>query len=210
MMDQSVYLKRRISAMPTSPMAAYDEIDNLNTAELRFRQACQFYALFKGHHGPSVDPQSGRFLWMCYADAFLMSIISLKDFVPEVQETALKASDLFRMMTVLRNVTTHRAVVSMGSPMLMINRDISIGNQFGHYEDPVLNAVRITGALDHYEQELRRECMWRQERRNIEGARRWNASLAANDPPRVPLYKVVLDAMTFVANICGLMLPAGL
>jgi len=210
MMGQGVYLKRRISAMPALPIAAYNEIDNLNTAELRFRQACQFYALFKRHHGPSVDPRSGRFLWMCYADAFLMSIISLKDFIPEVQETALKASDLFRMMTVLRNVTTHRAVVSMGSPMLMINRDISVGDQFGHYEDPVLNAVRITEALDHYEQELRRECMWRRERNNVEGARRWSAGLAVNDPPRVPLSKVFMDALTFVANTCGLMLPAGL
>ena len=196
--------------MPTSPMAAYHEIDNLNTAELRFRQACQFYALLKGCHGPTVNPQSGRFLWMCYADAFLMTLVSLKDFIPEVQETTLKVSDLFRMMTVLRNVTTHRAVVSVGSPMLMINRDISVGDQFGHYEDPVLNAVRITEALDYYEQELRREWMWRQERRNVEGARRWNTGLAANDPPRVPLSKVFMDALMFVANACGLMLPAGL
>ena len=63
---------------------------------------------------------------MCYADAFLMTLVSLKDFIPEVQETTPKVSDLFRMMTVLRNVTTHRAVVSRGSPMLMINRDISV------------------------------------------------------------------------------------
>jgi hypothetical protein len=191
-------------------LATYDEVDNLESAELRFREACQFYALFKGHYGPGVDPQSTRFLWMCYADAFLMSLVSLKDAVPETQEMALKGSDLFRMMTVLRNVTVHRAVVSTRSPLLMINREINVGGPDGRYEDPVLNAVRIAEALDHYEQELRHECMWRQERRNVEGARRWNDELKAKDPPRIHLSAVFRDALAFVAGTCGWAMPAGL
>ncbi len=60
--------------------ATYDDVDNLEGAELRFRQARQFYLLFKYHHGPGVVPTDTRFLWICYADAFLMTLVSLKDF----------------------------------------------------------------------------------------------------------------------------------
>jgi hypothetical protein len=191
-------------------LVTYEEIDSLESAELRFREACQFYELFKGHQGPGVDPRATRFLWMCYVDAFLMSIVSLKEIVPKVQEIALKGNDLFRMMTVLRNVTAHRAVVSMGSPLLMINRDISIGGPLGRYEDPVLNAARIAEALNHYEQELHHERMWNQERRNVEGARRWNDELRAKDPPCIHLSAVFLNALAFVADTCGWALPPGL
>ena len=106
-----------------------EEIDNLTPAELRFRQACQFYVLFKEHHGPSVDPLDTRLFWMCYADAFLMTLVSLKDLVSPDQKKALNGSDLFRMMTVLRNVTVHQAVVSKGSPLNMIVRDIYLGGR---------------------------------------------------------------------------------
>jgi hypothetical protein len=139
-----------------------------------------------------------------------MSLVSLKDVVPEPQELALKGSDLFRTVTVLRNVTVHRSVVSARSPLLMINREINIGRPEGRFEDPVLNADRIAEALDHYEQELRHECMWRQERRNVEGARRWNDELKAKDPPRVHLSVVFRVALAFVAGACGWALPAGL
>jgi hypothetical protein len=98
-----------------TPLATYEEIDRLGTSELRLRQACQFCALFDEHHGESVDPLDTRFMWMCYADAFLMMIVSLKDFVTTDQQKALKNNDLFRMITVLRNVTVHRAVVSTAS-----------------------------------------------------------------------------------------------
>ena len=191
-------------------LASYDEVANLESSELRFREACQFYKVFMGHHGPGLDPRATRFLWMCYADAFLMSLVSLRDVVTEAQELALKGSDLFRMVTVLRNVTIHRAVVSARSPLLMINREINIGSAVGRFEDPVLNGERVAEALDHYEQELRHECMWRQERRNIEGARRWNDELKAKDPPRVHLSAVFRNALAFVAGTCGWAIPAAL
>ena len=67
-------------------LASYDEIDSLNPVELRFRQACQFYVLFKEHHGPSVDPLDTRLFWMCHADGFLMTLVSVKDMVSADQK----------------------------------------------------------------------------------------------------------------------------
>jgi hypothetical protein len=88
-------------------LASYEEIDSPSPVELCFRQACQFYVLFKEHHGPSLDPLDTRLFWMCHADGFLMTLVSLKELVNADQEMALNGSDLFRMMTVVRNVTVH-------------------------------------------------------------------------------------------------------
>ena len=90
---------------------------------------------------------------VCYADAFLMTIVSLKDFVTTDQRDGLKNSDLFRMITVLRNVTVHQAVVSTASPLTMINRNINlhVARPQPRHEDAVLNTTRIAEALDHYE-----------------------------------------------------------
>jgi hypothetical protein len=191
-------------------LASYEEIDSLSPVELRFRQACQFYVLFKEHHGPTVDPLDTRLFWMCHADGFLMTLVSLKDLMHADQKTVLNGSDLFRMLTVLRNVTVHQAVVSKGSPLNMLVRDIYLGGNPWRYENVMLGAVRITEALDHYEQKLRAEGKWDRERRNVEGAGRWNAVLAADDPPRIELWKVFLEALTFVASTCGWTLPAAL
>ena len=188
-------------------LASYEEIDTLSPVELRFRQACQFYVLFKEHHGPSADPLDTRFFWMCHADGFLMTLVSLKDLVPADRKMALIGSDLFRMMTVLRNVTVHQAIVSKGSPLNMLVRDIYLGGDPWRYENVMLATVRITEALDHYEQKLRAEGKWNLEQRNVEVRRRWNASLAANDPPRIELWKVFLEALTFVASTCGWTMP---
>jgi hypothetical protein len=196
-------------------MTTYEEVDNLNSAELRFRQACQFHALFKDYHGVGVDPLATRLLWMCYADAFLMMLVSLRDFVPQAQKNALNGSDLFRMMTVLRNVTVHRAVVAKGSPLAMIVRDIHIGGPLGKYENVMLGAARVEEALNHYEQELKKEVFgkktrWDWERDNVEGARRWNKGLAAQATPRIRLSEVFLETLRFVASTCGFTLPTGL
>jgi hypothetical protein len=97
--------------------ASYEEIDSLSPVELCFRTACQFYVLVDDRHGPSLDPQDTRLFWMCHADGFLMALVSLKDLVNADQKIALKGSDLFRMITVVRNVTVPAAVVPRGSPL---------------------------------------------------------------------------------------------
>ena len=93
------------------PMATYEEVDQLGAPELRFRQACQFYTLFKDNHGAEVDPLDTRFLWICHADAFLILLVSLKDLVTADQRKALQYSDLFR-----RNPNTHKSVANPGNP----------------------------------------------------------------------------------------------
>jgi hypothetical protein len=141
-----------------TPLVSYEEIDRVKPPELRFRQACQFYALFKENHGAGVDPLDTCFLWMCYADAFLMSLVSLKDVVNGDQREPLKNGELFCMMTVLRNVTVHQAVVSKSSPFIMTNRNITLhaGSAQPRQEDVVLNTNRITEALDHYDSEIKK------------------------------------------------------
>jgi hypothetical protein len=192
-----------------TPLATYEEIDHLGAPELRLRQACHFYASFDKHHGEGVDPLDARFIWMCYADAFLMMIVSLKDLATTDQQEALKNSDLFRMITVLRNVTVHRAVVSTASPLTMINRNIAlhVDRLQPRQEDVVLNTTRIAVALDHYEQELKSGGKWKQERRNVEGARRWNDGMSAAGITTVCLSQVFLEALTTVVGICGFTMP---
>jgi hypothetical protein len=60
----------------------------------------------------------------------------------------------------------------------MLVRDIYLGGNPWRYENVMLGAIRITKALEHYEQEQRAEGKWNRERRNVEAARRWNAGLA--------------------------------
>ena len=197
--------------MSTILVATDDEVYSLDGAELRFREACQFYVLFKRHHGPQAGQADSRFLWVCYVDAFLMCIVSLKDLT--AKKTTLNACDLFRLMVVMRNLTAHKAVVSSQSPMLMINRDIAVSTTNAGYEEPVLFAPRIATALTHYEAELRKETMgnktrWDFEKGNVRGAARWNATLAAQTTPRVKLSEVFLDALKFVGGAWGFTLPS--
>ncbi len=43
-------------------LASDDEVLSMSPAELRFREACQFYVLFKSHYGPEVGQKGQRFL----------------------------------------------------------------------------------------------------------------------------------------------------
>jgi hypothetical protein len=194
------------------PLATYEELDTLDPVELRFRQACQFHTLFKANQGADVDPLDTRFLWICFADAFLMTLVSLKDLVPASKQDSLKGSDLFRMIAVLRNVTVHRAVVSLNSPLLMVNRNITLhaGRSQPRHEDVVLNTIRITDALNHYEQELKNGGKWKQERRNVEGARRWNEEQKGVGVTTISLSDVFLDALKLVADKCAFTMPTAL
>jgi len=207
--------------MSVAPLASNQDVYSYSPAELRFREACQSYALFRSQHGPEAGLKDNRFLWMCYADAFLMSIVSVRDLTG--LRSQMSASDLFRFIIVMRNVTVHQAVVSGSSPLQMVNRIISV--QAGAYnpdapdhEVPVLVAHRIAAALANYEAQLRTQnvrtnktgkvtSMWNQEERNVRGALRWNAALAAQNDPRTPLSQVFLDVIQFVAGVCGFTVP---
>jgi hypothetical protein len=75
--------------------------------------------------------------------------VSLQDPVNADQKMALNGSELFRMMTVVRNVHVHQAVVSKASPLNMLVRDISVGRNPWRCENAMLGAGRITEGLDH-------------------------------------------------------------
>jgi len=126
-------------------------------------------------------------------------------------------------MVVMRNLTAHVTVVHTGGSMSMINRDISVSagapnpNAPDH-EEPMLAASKIGSALAAYEARLKTEnvrtdksgkttSMWDRERKNVEGALRWNAKLAGEPTPRVPLSGVFKEAINFVAGVCNFAVP---
>src|SRR5208337_260104 len=204
--------------MSAPPLVSDEEVYSLSPAELRFREACQFYALFKRYHGPDAGLKGNRFLWMCYVDAFLTAIVSVKDLTS--LRSQLNASDAFRFIVVMRNITAHQAVVSVASSVSMVVRDIHV--QAGahnpdrpDHEMPILAASKIATALTNYEAQLRAQdvrtnkhtgkttSMWDREGGNVRGALRWNAKLAALPEPRVPLSDAFLEVINFVAKVCG-------
>ena len=127
-----------------TPLATYEETDNLAGPNLASGRRVNSTRCSTATTERAWTLRRLCFLWMCYADAFLMFLVSLKHHVTAAQEDALKNSDLIRMMTMLRNVTVHQAVVSTASPLIMINRIISIGNPQGRREYVVLNTARVT------------------------------------------------------------------
>ena len=144
--------------MRFKPLVDDQEVHKYCPAEFRFLEACEFYALFKSHHGPAAGLRDNRFLWMCHADAFLMAIVSLKDLI--VPTPTFHKNDTFRFLTVMRNITVHQAAVAASSPLLMINKAvaISVGPPQPHapdHDEPILVADTITSALANYEAKLR-------------------------------------------------------
>ena len=208
--------------MPVTPLVSDEEVYSLPPAELRFRQACQFYVLFKRFHGPEAGLKGNRFLWMCQVDAFLTAIISLKDLTG--LRSQLNAISAFRFLVVMRNITAHQAVVSASSPVSMVARDISV--QAGSFnadrpdhEMPILDTAKIARALANYEAQLRTQNVrtnsrgrtvskWDDEQRNVQGALAWNVWLAAQPTGRVLLSEVFLEALNATARVCDFTMPA--
>lgn len=199
-----------------------NEVYSLGPGEFRFKETCLFYTLFMDHHGPAAGLKDNRFLWMSYADAFLMALVSLQDLVDPKPE--LYKSDTFRFLKVMRNITVHQAAVAASSPYSMVNKDVAV--QGGSYnpnrpdhDDPILVAHRIETALQNYEFSLKArpdgidrktglpKSMWDRERRTVTAARRWNKQLAASPVPRIRLSIVFLEGVKFVGEECGFVLP---
>ena len=208
--------------MPFIPLVCDEEVFSLPSAELRFRQACQFYVLFKEFHGPEAGLKGNRFLWMCQVDAFLTALVSLKDLTG--LRSQLNAISVFRFLVVMRNITAHQAVVSSSSPVSMVARDISVqagsfNSDRPDHEMPTLDSAKITRALANYEAQLRSQnvhtdrqgrtiSMWDKESRNVGGALRWNGWLATQANGRLLLSEVFLEALNATARVCGFEMPA--
>lgn len=172
--------------------------------------------------GPAAGPRDNRFLWMCHADAFLMAIVSLKDLI--VPRPTFHKNDTFQFLKVMRNITVHQAAVAVSSPLLMINKAVavSLGPPQPHapdHDEPILVADRITSALANYEAKLKAipkgvdkhtglpRTMWDLEGKSVIAARRWNAWLASQKPPRKALSTVFLEVIQFIAKETGYAVP---
>ncbi len=204
------------------PLVDNLDVYKLSPAEFRFLEACQHYALFRCYHGPAAGLKDNRFLWMCHADAFLMTIVSLEDLIRPAPE--FYKNDAFRFLKVMRNITVHQAAVAAFSPLLMVNRTIAV--QAGAYqpdkpdhEEPILVAGRIASALDTYETQLRGtpkgidkktgllKTMWDFQGKSVIAARKWNQRLATQNPAKIPMSAVFLEVIQFVAKETGFTVP---
>ena len=161
----------------------------MSLAELRFREACQFYALFKRYHGPDAGLKGNRFLWMCYVDAFLTATSG------ERSHLAKEPAQRERRLSVHRRHAKHHR-----SPGGRIGGVARFHGGEGHprpgrghnpdrpdHEMPIFAASKIATALTNYEAQLRAQdvrtnkhtakttSMWDREGGNVRGALRWNA-----------------------------------
>src|SRR5271157_145737 len=211
--------------MSLQPLVDNLDVYKLSPAEFRFLEACQHYALFRCYHGPTAGLKDNRFLWMCHADAFLMAIVSLQDLIRPAPE--FYKNDAFRFLKVMRNITVHQAAVAASSRLLMVNKAVAV--QVGAYqpdkpdhEEPILVAGTIASALDTYETRLRAtpitkkidkktglpvRTMWDREGKNVIAARKWNQWLATQNPAKIPMSKVFLEVIQFVAKETGFTVP---
>jgi hypothetical protein len=149
---------------------------------------------------------------MCYVDAFLTAIVSLRDLTGRKDD--FNASSLFLFIVVLRNITAHQAVVSAGTPTSMVVRDLhlqagSFNADRPDHEMPLLSATKIASALGAYKTELEAKNKWHLERRNIEGAVPWIESLKGRPEGKIFLADVFSDTITFVSDLCGFQIPDG-
>jgi len=222
MTSQPKYLTHGNLEMRFKPLVDDQEVHKYCPAEFRFLEACEFYALFKSHHGPAAGLRDNRFLWMCHADAFLMAIVSLKDLIDP--RPTFHKNDAFQFLTVMRNITVHQAAVAASSPLLMINKAvaISVGPPQPHapdHDEPILVADRITSALADYEAKLRAvskgidnktglpRTLWDLYGKNVIAARKWNAWLASQSPTQIALSAVFLEVIQFIAKETGYAVP---
>jgi hypothetical protein len=195
------------------PLVRDDEVFALSDSEMRFREACQFYVLYLAHGGPAAAPTGNRFLWVCYADAFLIAMATLKDLTPH--KAALNADDRYRVIVTLRNLTVHSIVAGSPGAGGVISRDVyaSVAGSGRDDEDPVIDAGKLASCLSTYEARLKAEPVgrgrtrWDAERKNIEAAKRWNAGLAAANPSRQLLSELFHNTIQLVAATCGFTVP---
>jgi len=166
-----------ILAMDLPALPSDQEVFSLSANEFRFRQACYFLQMFRRSCGVQV-PLGSRFLWVTYADTFLMAVASLRDVDGAKHKTHLTQSHLFRFVQVMRNLTVHHLVVTSPAAKF-INRTInlyvgSVPPGAIDWEEPKLVQESVLKCLDQYENDLKNNMrLYNNETPNIDAARRW-------------------------------------
>ena len=85
------------------------ELSRLSAPSLRLAQAKYHHQKYVDHCGP---PRDDLFLMITYLDAFLATIVSVEELVPESTKLQLRRIPEFMFMVALRNLATHHSVIA--------------------------------------------------------------------------------------------------
>lgn len=180
------------------------QVFSLSADEFRFRQACYFLQMFRRSCGVQV-PLGSRFLWVTYADTFLMAVASLRDVDGAKHKTQLTQSDLFCFVQVMRNLTVHHLVVTSPAAKF-INRTVnlhvgSVPPGAIDWEEPKLVQESVLKCLDQYEKDLKKKNMrlYNNETPNIDSARRWVHQNLASPMTLSDVFDKVVEE---IASLC--------
>lgn len=85
------------------------ELSKLSAPSLRLAQAKYHHQKYVDHCGP---PRDDLFLMITYLDAFLATIVSVEELVPEPTKLQLRRIPEFMFMAALRNLATHHSIIA--------------------------------------------------------------------------------------------------
>jgi hypothetical protein len=81
----------------------------LPTVELRLQETAYFLQRFRECCGnPPIHERELE--WVAYADAFVMSFVSLEEMVSDGKKSRLRGLDIFCLVKAVRNLTVHESV----------------------------------------------------------------------------------------------------
>jgi hypothetical protein len=155
----------------------YDEIlDKWSPAELRLHEALYFLRMFE--HACGSEASMDRWLeWIANADAFVMALISVENLVSKEHKKDLNSLDAFRFLKAMRNATVHEmpwfAPRQARGATAPTRRAIYLmaGAKIGRW-------VKTMNSIDAVRTTLnRRKQKYKQERDNVEAARRYLRTL---------------------------------
>jgi hypothetical protein len=133
-----------------------------------------------------------------------MAISSIRDVEGGIYKKPLMQSNLFRFVQVMRNLTTHHFVVTSPGASF-INRDINVHagkRPTGaiDWEEPKLVQATVLSRLDQYETALKPKPIYRNEKANIDAARKW---ALANLTVPMRLADIFAEVVNEIASACN-------
>jgi hypothetical protein len=171
---------------------------------LRLREAIFFREKFDESCSPAT--QDSYFLWIAYSDAFLMSIVSLEELIGPRKQGRLRASDLFRFLKAIRNITVHHTVISApkhkhgGRATHVQDLGINI-NEGISASTSVLPRIHIADLRRLLSRRLKQKNFPSREKGNIVAARRY-LSQRTRTGPEIYLKELFEEAIRLVSEIC--------
>lgn len=187
-----------------------EDLVRLPVKEFRFHEAFLCYEFFRLACGRQPlklinhTPQESQFQWITFADLFLTTLISIEELVSQNTKSALEASDLYRFIKQLRNMTVHHTVLGArrhrNKVKPLVHRIYNMGGPHGNHVDPKLNFARIRGYFTRFQRTHRRHGQ------HIPGARNFLNAWQGQGKDCVILWELFEAGLEFVGSTCGISL----